>query len=333
MSDPVTNVEIEDVLSSIRRLVSEDTRPKAPPSAPEKPERLVLTPSQRVPDAEEAAATPSEETAVLLTEPTLVPEPAPVVPEPDAVSGLSSDNADEPEAAEPAQAAACEERNEELSAIGRLVEAQVARVFAETQEEDGALAAPEAVEVTAPALAEAGAGENAENAAEIAAEETEEPSSQAGSADDDGGLARKIAELEAMISRGFGNFDADEPEEEGANAAFVHHPREPLAWEDHFADAFEPAEPEPSEATVLRGPPWRGEPERAPRAQAPVSTPEPERGATDLPTTIDEDMLREMVAGIVRQELQGALGERITRNVRKLVRREIHRMLESKGFD
>jgi cell pole-organizing protein PopZ len=38
-------------------------------------------------------------------------------------------------------------------------------------------------------------------------------------------------------------------------------------------------------------------------------------------------MLREMVADIVRQELQGTLGERITRNVRKLVRREIHRAL------
>ncbi|SEP19201.1 hypothetical protein SAMN04490248_1358 [Salinihabitans flavidus] len=42
---------------------------------------------------------------------------------------------------------------------------------------------------------------------------------------------------------------------------------------------------------------------------------------------IDEEMLRDLVADIVRQELQGALGERITRNVRKLVRREIHRAL------
>lgn len=42
---------------------------------------------------------------------------------------------------------------------------------------------------------------------------------------------------------------------------------------------------------------------------------------------LDETMLRELVSDIVRQELQGALGERITRNVRKLVRREIHRAL------
>jgi len=44
---------------------------------------------------------------------------------------------------------------------------------------------------------------------------------------------------------------------------------------------------------------------------------------------LDESALRDLVADIVRQELQGVLGERITRNVRKLVRREIHRALAS----
>jgi hypothetical protein len=48
---------------------------------------------------------------------------------------------------------------------------------------------------------------------------------------------------------------------------------------------------------------------------------------------IDEHMLRTMVAQIVRSELQGELGERITRNVRKLVRREIHRALVSQSLD
>lgn len=48
---------------------------------------------------------------------------------------------------------------------------------------------------------------------------------------------------------------------------------------------------------------------------------------------IDEDSLRDMVAEIVREELQGALGERITRNVRKLVRREIMRALSVREFD
>ena len=63
MSDPVTNAEVEDVLSSIRRLVSEDKRPvqvaKTEPQKavfrhtdlkqPEpKKDRLVLTPALRV---------------------------------------------------------------------------------------------------------------------------------------------------------------------------------------------------------------------------------------------------------------------------------------------
>lgn len=50
-------------------------------------------------------------------------------------------------------------------------------------------------------------------------------------------------------------------------------------------------------------------------------------------SVIDEETLRDMVSDIVRQELQGALGERITRNVRKLVRREINRVLASQDFD
>ncbi|PJE35175.1 hypothetical protein CVM52_18475 [Pseudooceanicola lipolyticus] len=50
-------------------------------------------------------------------------------------------------------------------------------------------------------------------------------------------------------------------------------------------------------------------------------------------TVLDEDSLRELVADIVRQELQGALGERITRNVRKLVRREIHRALTAQNLE
>jgi hypothetical protein len=48
---------------------------------------------------------------------------------------------------------------------------------------------------------------------------------------------------------------------------------------------------------------------------------------------IDEELLRDMVAEIVREELQGALGERITRNVRKLVRREIMRALSIREFE
>ncbi|MCB2117523.1 MAG: hypothetical protein KDE00_14835 [Rhodobacteraceae bacterium] len=50
-------------------------------------------------------------------------------------------------------------------------------------------------------------------------------------------------------------------------------------------------------------------------------------------TVIDMDMLRDLVAEIIRQELQGNLGERITRNVRMLVRREVNRALEGRSFE
>ena len=49
--------------------------------------------------------------------------------------------------------------------------------------------------------------------------------------------------------------------------------------------------------------------------------------------TIDEDVLRPIVAKLIREELQGELGERITRNVRKLVRREILRAVQSREFE
>jgi hypothetical protein len=48
---------------------------------------------------------------------------------------------------------------------------------------------------------------------------------------------------------------------------------------------------------------------------------------------LDEEALRDLVSEIVRAELQGSLGERITRNVRKLVRREIHRALAARDLE
>ncbi|CUX82807.1 hypothetical protein [Roseibaca calidilacus] len=61
-------------------------------------------------------------------------------------------------------------------------------------------------------------------------------------------------------------------------------------------------------------------------AIAPTKAPDPAE------TVIDEDALAEMVARIVRQELQGELGERITRNIRKLVRAEVARELQMRNL-
>ena len=45
---------------------------------------------------------------------------------------------------------------------------------------------------------------------------------------------------------------------------------------------------------------------------------------------LDEEALRGVINHIVREELQGELGDRISRNLRKLIRREIGQMLEDK---
>ena len=77
------------------------------------------------------------------------------------------------------------------------------------------------------------------------------------------------------------------------------------------------------------GPEWRGTP-RPGNDDTALPQTRPEGGAVAL---VDEEMVRGMVSDMIRQELQGALGERITRNVRKLVRREIHRMAMSKDYE
>jgi hypothetical protein len=53
----------------------------------------------------------------------------------------------------------------------------------------------------------------------------------------------------------------------------------------------------------------------------------------DAAPAIDDAQLRALIATLLREELQGPLGERITRNIRKLVRREIERALAVRDFD
>lgn len=61
--------------------------------------------------------------------------------------------------------------------------------------------------------------------------------------------------------------------------------------------------------------------------------PETDMAAADLDTLLDERELRALVAEVLREELKGPLGERITRNVRKLVRREIAQALAGLNLD
>jgi hypothetical protein len=82
MSERLNSVDIEDVLSSIRRLVSDDLRPVAkatvPPAAPVEPaqaDKLILTPALRIaPEADEPAAVSAPDPAAAVQAP--MPEAA-----------------------------------------------------------------------------------------------------------------------------------------------------------------------------------------------------------------------------------------------------------------
>lgn len=382
MSDPVKSSEIEDVLSSIRRLVSEEARsdkqtrrndaPKAPANVPEQarpkaPEAdaLVLTPALRVhsgglSNADADAARGARE--------------------PDAVrDAVMNVVADVVEAETEAQVAAAFEPAEDAAPMPEVAAYQVA---AENAPEAGDYSVSEAAEVRVPD-AEEGALEPdvVEQAPFVHVDDLPEPPAAAET------LESKLTALEALIA--------------GQNETAAQHPSESedaetaQEWQDHLPesgapdvgtaeadaadverfeaphDAPEVHEPAAEEAALaeerddLDAPTVEDTPPQAEVAgdftkdvtdhlnEAPDASPTtkiqrpamasaearpgPEVAEEDearLPDTeedhsIDESVLRQMVVDIVREELQGALGERITRNVRRLVRREIHRALAS----
>ncbi len=136
------------------------------------------------------------------------------------------------------------------------------------------------------------------------------------------GLAHTVAELEAVISAQNDDWEPDGSEEEGSSPDI-----EPLEWRSETtrgAKVFEM----PRAETPPSMPGFQGETELDDDVDFGL-----EDFADDDAPLLDEAALRAMVSDIVRQELQGPLGERITRNVRKLVRREIHRILASEDFD
>lgn len=179
-------------------------------------------------------------------------------------------------------------------------------------------------------------------------------------------LEATIAELEAAVTFSGQDFEADD-----TDTGFASHgsgrlhlvvtgdldPEETFRPLDRppAAEPAAPAERDSSEPQTTDAPPQSN---NMPRfrvypGSAPPREPEPQPAPQDShiaarpdldddadlaayledESVIDEEALRDLVGQIVREELQGALGERITRNVRKLVRREIHRILSSQDFD
>ena len=283
MSDPVTNVEIEDVLSSIRRLVSESGGAQA---EVRKASKIF---ENKAPEPETGAETPAEKPAVLDK---LVLTPSLRVAEaPETV--FESEVTSEPEA----------EAEPEIEAAD---EAEDAHEAAEHHSEVSEETQPEAV-----------SEESAERAAE--AEQTPEQSADEHSKAPEGeSLKDRIEQLEAAVSSQDGEW-----EEENEESV------ETLQWEDHGDEGASDENMSAPEAFAEQHHDF----DAADEADKITEAEDEYDFLAGDETLLDEDTLREMVADIVRQELQGALGERITRNVRKLVRREIHRALMAQEFE
>lgn len=284
MSDPVTNVEIEDVLSSIRRLVTEDSSPPATPTEKMR-DRLVLTPALRVEDTPPRVQTGP----ILLSDVAKSADTAPI-------------------------------DQGEISNLSDLVEQELGKAMQElTQDEADDLT------FDLDDSDETWAQEDLELAQEDAQDQPAEAAQPA--VDDD--LAAKIAALEALV--GYTPPVAeDEPEEDVLEDSLSE--AVALAQAEETLEEVDPSELPEGDLEVEEPAPLQDYDE-TPATFIRSAQSEPEQETVDPALPVDEAVVREMVANIVRQELQGVLGERITRNVRKLVRREIHRVLSNEDYE
>lgn len=320
MSDPVKSSEIEDVLSSIRRLVSEESRsgPEAEPK------------SQAVANDAATEAASDEETgqeALVLTPALRVHEGG--REEASQVSHAQNDQRDE----QPDESV---DSDVVLDAVAETVLADAVEEPLSLDDDDFAVENeqhPVDAAQTDDLTEEIGQYvERSDVEPEGSVEPFEdEPSEQR--AEPPETLEAKIAALETLIGKPDATWEPEEgdlrPDEHGTEQ----HTPDVLDWEDHQpAEDLEevPHSDEESEASSTD----TAEPIEAPVIED-AQEPTTDAGLLDDHDAhvIDEDMLRDMVCEIVRQELQGALGERITRNVRRLVRREIHRALASQELD
>lgn len=363
MSDPVSNVEIEDVLSSIRRLVSNGKQDRFALAEPmdvpkdETANRLVLTPSLRVDEGQSA-----DQSGIA------PPEDAPhqIMSEPEEVAEGQIDSHDEardPEAQIEVGTATVERAEADTGDGGPQNDDQDWSVRDdETPEEQSNDEQAHADEPSEPHHAATDPEgeiwlEATETTSEAVAEETmQEDDSEALSADHDqadpdtgtanesnpgdhdaapSDLEAQAAEFEAAIASRDDQWEPDGDSSDDYAGSRV----TSLSWRDSRDSANEPEEEELSIdpdwaeaddlASARHAQSWAQEAMPVP----PVEEWGDDGGLSLDDAVLDEEALRDMVSEIVRQELQGALGERITRNVRKLVRREIHRALASQDMD
>lgn len=365
--------EIEDVLASIRRLVSQDSKPEprpaivavaveAPPVAAQ-PDAdtdgsfLLLTPAQRIGEAPQTAPVPPAESTLVDELSRLETSIAEMEASVSAASADLPERAPVAEIAEtnvisiaPAPRAPVEAPREVAEAKAPIAEAveEVVAAAPVAALEPASAPQPEPVAVSVPAAepvavaepepadepALAAAPEDVGMPAELEADAEPEVASEV----EPIAASAVVAELEpaaepevieaepvvASVPAVEAGSVADEPVEEPVT-------EEPVADE---AVADEPV----TEAAIAEEP-RVGMPRFAIHRggidedlRAPFQEVDDEEDQSELPG-IDEDALRVLVARLIREELQGVLGQKITQNVRKLVRREIQRSLIGTDFE
>ncbi|MFK7837050.1 MAG: hypothetical protein AB8B60_12590 [Sulfitobacter sp.] len=379
MSDPVTNAEVEDVLSSIRRLVSEDKRPLQPKQAEPQTDRLVLTPALRVEETPEPqVASPQPEESQNFAE-----EEASTDFDDEVIDGTSPDSLitdDTPVDVYPHDAVAEDEEVEEVFDTEVLFDDPAEDYSTDPynfdDEEDGdgegdlsvATQEQSALDPASFSTDEETQSddhqaddtlESVELADSMSSPEPTTPEQGVTAADDEIGaepstadtkaatLSAKIAALETAI----GNISETWEPDDAGESDYAGSEPEAMAWEDdtpeeepernlHFAGILRPSENRAAPEKPIEDAPVTkaAEQETVENATVSETSNEAPQDATgfnlgDEEQLLDEEALRDLVSEIVRAELQGALGERITRNVRKLVRREIHRALTAQEME
>lgn len=390
MSDPVSNAEIEDVLSSIRRLVSENATPELGPVAKEvaKPvaaetadhdagahdinDKLVLTPAFRVHEATDPIDAPhQEDTDVSRIEdnedPGVPSEDGPVVPAVQTLhlTGALSVTQEDDSADEVASFNAETAPSSDVVFSHRSVnEPQVNDPEGEPDTATGDMDTGDMQTDETPGVVQAAVESHADDdpsaseglwAPTETAEPTVEPDVQAvqeNPSDDQPdqhaqSLDHRVAELEAAVNDSAVEFEPDlgDAVEDLGPGIFLRR-RAEAETELGQGEAEEPCE----EAPNVNRPDQNWE-EFDAEVEAFVSGPDeieghaqPDHPADENPEDailsdeeeidlLDEDMLRDLVGRLVREELQGEVGEKITRNARRLVRREVERALTLKSLD
>ncbi|SFE65394.1 hypothetical protein [Roseivivax sediminis] len=311
MTNHASNVEIEDVLSSIRRLVSEDGRARLRPEEPpaEESETLVLTPQQRVRESDDdgGSAEPATGTGPMLLSQPLAdtgegqngdgPLDLQTLVEREVAAALvAGDEAPEGDAA----------REEVVSPWSEEAEAMAGKAFDLRR-----------AEAEVPPLEIAGGVDVGDGAPEGADGAGEASDGKGVAGDLEGGQANEAPS--EGVQTGLeprSDTEAARAAQEAAHVLFQAERAGPGKSAQSLEDKISELE-----AMIDQSDDGSDTAARDMRQQDPLP------GLSPASAPPDAEALREIVADIVRQELQGALGERITRNVRKLVRREIQRAL------